>query len=613
MEMVEASSIAAQVYDGGKKVAQGIADALAKGVRLADSWNGYLKDQTSKLTENAASVSYRIADQEFPDLPAETPEKIKTRIKELIKDAKALNKPKSVGNVVLRINRIADQLNNDFYQILFVGRYSAGKSTLLNRLMKRNILPEDNLPTTQTLTWILHAKEPSLEKAAWNYGDDVKFDDLESLKREDKNNNGSPLNIYACVHANMFSEADDVLQGRVALIDTAGLKDPSGNKEPEKMANTLEAIKRADAVVLVLHPLYDLGTSYEDYLSILSEAGKLERLFVVINHMDEIKEDQRRSKKEEFINRVKGYGVNPTFFALSSKEGEEAIGDGIEIFRKKLTEFVKTDGVYKSRISTVDTHLGLISEEIASLKKKAEEEANNQNADAKAAKEKIIAEQTEIIKSNLAKSLSDIGAAKTTMLTNWGVERSNIEASFINMIDGAATSKELQNIKNTSQSKIRKDFQDFLQKQFNGVIAEQNEHLQAALGGITVYASEIPGLKSRFISMGWVNNLPQNTGTMVALALSINGLGFWGMLTSIPAVFLVFTFAPLFDTLFKGTQQIVSEALLRAEQKNIKEAFHNTTIPKMNEIAEHRITQFAQTLEEETRRIFDAILETIQA
>lgn len=101
---------------------------------------------------------------EAPQKPAPIPRKIQLSIPLLqsVKDAcLQLNEIgfKGLANDMAALYRMAV---NKRFTVAFVGEFSRGKSTLVNRLLGAEILPVSTLPTTAVLTRIVYGKTPSL-------------------------------------------------------------------------------------------------------------------------------------------------------------------------------------------------------------------------------------------------------------------------------------------------------------------------------------------------------------------------------------------------------------------------------------------------------------------
>jgi len=62
-----------------------------------------------------------------------------------------------------RIIELINKLKIDNFQIVVLGEFSRGKSTFINTLLNKNILPSNILPTTAVITKIYYGKEPRVK------------------------------------------------------------------------------------------------------------------------------------------------------------------------------------------------------------------------------------------------------------------------------------------------------------------------------------------------------------------------------------------------------------------------------------------------------------------
>ena len=60
---------------------------------------------------------------------------------------------------LIKINKMEEIVDNGMYYITFWGHYSAGKSKLINNILKREILPVQSRETTATLTYVMYGED----------------------------------------------------------------------------------------------------------------------------------------------------------------------------------------------------------------------------------------------------------------------------------------------------------------------------------------------------------------------------------------------------------------------------------------------------------------------
>jgi hypothetical protein len=89
-----------------------------------------------------------------------------------------------------RLRLISDQAAEDRFQMVFVGQYSSGKSTLINALLdKPDLLPARRRPTTTTINELRYADRPSVD-VQWLAGDALPLE-VTLLDRSDAQTDGT--------------------------------------------------------------------------------------------------------------------------------------------------------------------------------------------------------------------------------------------------------------------------------------------------------------------------------------------------------------------------------------------------------------------------------------
>lgn len=64
------------------------------------------------------------------------------------------------ADLLEKVTALEDNIRQDRYKILVLGEFKRGKSTLVNALLGRSILPMDVLPETATLNEIVYSEKP---------------------------------------------------------------------------------------------------------------------------------------------------------------------------------------------------------------------------------------------------------------------------------------------------------------------------------------------------------------------------------------------------------------------------------------------------------------------
>lgn len=193
-------------------------------------------------------------------------------------------------NVEKEIEILKIQQNNwlqNRFEIVIVGEFSTGKSTFINALLRKEVLPSKVTPTTATVNFIRHLEDgPGREVAMVHFQDgqtvEVTFDELDEYVTE----MSKKIEVSSQVKfVDLFINSPYLKDG-VVLVDTPGLQ----ALHPEHERITKEQIKKSNASILLFN-LEQPGKQTEfKFLRELSDS--IDRIFFVGNRLDGIPEDQ---------------------------------------------------------------------------------------------------------------------------------------------------------------------------------------------------------------------------------------------------------------------------------------------------------------------------------
>ena len=226
------------------------------------------------------------------------------------------------------------RLAEDRFNLMVVGRFSRGKSTLMNAILGGNHLPTGIVPLTSVITTVRYG---SRKQVVLNFTD-------RSLRREvplpqlaeyvtQQANPGNVKNVA-------FAEIElpvEILRRGLFFVDSPGL----GSSIAENTQTTERFMPQADAFVLV--------TSYESPLS--EEEDRIlhriqftnKRLFVVVNKQDTVSEGERKDALafvQERLDRF-SFSEKPRIFSLSARQGLDSkqSGNADQLEQSGLREF----------------------------------------------------------------------------------------------------------------------------------------------------------------------------------------------------------------------------------------------------------------------------------
>jgi GTPase Era involved in 16S rRNA processing len=217
---------------------------------------------------------------------------------------------------------------------MVVGRFSRGKSTLMNAILGRDYLPTGIVPLTSVITTVRYG---SREQVVLNFdGSGLRREVPLSRLPEYVTQKGNPGNAKKLAYAEIQLPVE-ILRRGLFFVDSPGL----GSPILENTATTERFVLSADAFVLV--------TSYESPLS--EEEDRIlrrirntnRRLFTVLNKQDTVSVSDRREALEFVSERVKQFSFDGAakVFSVSARQALEAkqARDAAQLKESGIQEF----------------------------------------------------------------------------------------------------------------------------------------------------------------------------------------------------------------------------------------------------------------------------------
>jgi small GTP-binding protein len=241
-----------------------------------------------------------------------------------------------------RLRDLYARLAEDRFNVVVVGRFSQGKSSLMNAILRTDRLPTGLVPLTSVITTVSYGTK---EQVVLNFDQRILTQEIpiEALPQF-ITQEGNPGNVRRIKTANVQLRADILRQG-FYFVDTPGL----GSAIAENTLTTESFLPEGDAFLLV--------TSYESPLSEdelrffrLAETSH-RRVFVVINKHD-LLDPEGRAQIVNFVRQQLQPFVRedaPRIFSVSAREGLEAkrsndrlrlAASGIAELEEALTSFL---------------------------------------------------------------------------------------------------------------------------------------------------------------------------------------------------------------------------------------------------------------------------------
>lgn len=205
------------------------------------------------------------------------------------------------------------RLAEDRFNLLVVGRFSRGKSTLMNALLGGDLLPTGIVPLTSVITTVRYGsrKQVVLHFNGRSLNREVPLTQLADYVTQQSN----PGNVKDLAYAEIELPVE-ILRRGFFFVDSPGL----GSSIAENTQTTERFLPEADAFVLVTS--YDSPLSEEEDRILHRIRITNKRLFVVVNKQDTVSAGDRQQALAFVAEQLKRFSFSetPLVFSLSARQ-----------------------------------------------------------------------------------------------------------------------------------------------------------------------------------------------------------------------------------------------------------------------------------------------------
>ena len=279
-------------------------------------------------------------------------------------------------SVVQRLDQLEEKLRAAPYVVALTGKSRAGKSTLLNVLVRREISPVGKLPTT-AVSMLVMAGAKNAAEVTFLDGKTVEgpasAEFLAEYATQDKNSDNHKKVRHITIRL-----LNEELNHGVTFVDAPGLHDAS----PEIRAVTEKALKSAHLILYVIDVSPHRMGSFSLDQHVLSDLRMLQpradRVMLVLSKADALEPDDRADLLRYIESELKKYGINThhadALFFISAK-GAWAQRDAPEARSRELSQLdvrlweylLSTSSTGVHRLAGTAQEIAIASEEFMAL------------------------------------------------------------------------------------------------------------------------------------------------------------------------------------------------------------------------------------------------------
>lgn len=254
-----------------------------------------------------------------------------------------LNGREGMAETVTALNAYRHNVEDGLFSIVLVGEFSAGKSTFLNALMHKRILPSFTGETTATVNFLRHTSQAPNHEAGIVYYNDGRQEavpelTLQTLERvvSTRGNTDDGEVATSVDHVDLFLDSS-LLQDGVMLVDSPGL-----NGVADHHREITERQIQASHASIFMFSARQPGsrTDFEYLRSLKSQSGNILlvlNMIDVINPEQETVEDVMNTLRKNYLKQFPEETTLPEIWPVSAEAALTARDSSITTYKNVET------------------------------------------------------------------------------------------------------------------------------------------------------------------------------------------------------------------------------------------------------------------------------------
>lgn len=212
------------------------------------------------------------------------------------------------------LEKSRDRLASHKFSVGVMGEFKRGKSTVINSMLEKEIMPSDILPCSATMNRVTYDLQPHVEMQMVDGS--VKEISVDELVHYVTKLNSENESRAAGVKEAVVYYPCKFCQNGVDIVDTPGLND---DERMNKICE--EVIPKLDAVIMVITPDNPFSMSEAEFVRSKLMASDLSRLIFLVNKIDTIR---RAEDRERVVADIKQRIQDSVLEKMAELYGEES-------------------------------------------------------------------------------------------------------------------------------------------------------------------------------------------------------------------------------------------------------------------------------------------------
>jgi GTP-binding protein EngB required for normal cell division len=293
---------------------------------------------------------------------------VKQEVSEVIRTARQLFQMQGRTESAEQCQALLVKLAEDRFNLAVMGQFKRGKSSLMNAVIGRDLLPTGLLPLTSAITALCYGPQERalLRRKGWSIQQQISLDELVDYVTE----RGNPGNDKGLIEARVELPARFLRRG-LYFIDTPGV----GSARQENTATTYAFLPEVDAVIFVTSVEAPLSETEKNFLYDIRQ--HVRKLFVVVNKMDLLHAGERdellryiHTEIEQTLGEsnlaLYPISANQALAARLNQDSAALQASGLLEFEAALTSFLAEEQGRAFLIATLDRALSIAASEASS-------------------------------------------------------------------------------------------------------------------------------------------------------------------------------------------------------------------------------------------------------